>query len=214
MMMHALADFPSSYNSIVAAVEDGGSYFNTCRPWSVICDKVYECTEHSANLNPSSAVSGLWSHTTRRMVNISCRNSAGRCLIIIHRIARTSRPVRFSSFLTPQEISVRSTASFSEWQRGWYECHSGSHLSRQTSTTHDTKVGPTMILWSELIKYLPAELLQESCVAMDLTQLMIDLDRRYALYIQKLYHRSHFTVGGCWNKNLHLQLLQRCYCEN
>ena len=30
----------------------------------------------------------------------------------------------------------------------------------------------------------------------------------------KLYHRLHFTVGGNWNKSLHLQLLQRCYCEN
>ena len=30
------------------------------------CDKVFECTEHSADLNPSSAVPGLWPHTTRR----------------------------------------------------------------------------------------------------------------------------------------------------
>ena len=37
----------------------------------------------------------------------------------------------------------------------------------------------------------------KSCVATGLTQLMMNLDRRYALYIQKLYHRSHFTVGGC-----------------
>ena len=28
-----------------------------------------------------------------------------------------------------------------------------------------------------------------------------------------LYHRPHFTVGGSWNKSLHLQPLQRCYCE-
>ena len=41
----------------------------------------------------------------------------------------------------------------------------------------------------------------ESCVAIDLTQLMMDLDRRYALYIQKRYHISHFTA------------LQRGYCE-
>jgi hypothetical protein len=32
--------------------------------------------------------------------------------------------------------------------------------------------------------------------------------------IQKLYHWPHFTVGGSWNKSLHLQQLQRCYCEN
>ena len=47
-----------------------------------------------------------------------------------------------------------------------------------------------------------------------LAQLTMDLDWCYALHIQKLYHISHFTVGGCWNKSLHLQLLQRCYCEN
>ena len=38
--------------------------------------------------------------------------------------------------------------------------------------------------------------------------------RRYALCIQNLYHRQHLTVGGSWNKSLHLQPLQRCYCEN
>ena len=38
--------------------------------------------------------------------------------------------------------------------------------------------------------------------------------RRCALCIQRLYHRSHFTVGGCWNKSLHLKLQLRCYCEN
>ena len=30
----------------------------------------------------------------------------------------------------------------------------------------------------------------------------------------KSYYTPHFTVGVCWNKNLHLQPLQRCYCEN
>ena len=62
--------FLSSHNSIVAAVEDGGSYYNTRRPWSVICGKVFECTEHSADLNPSLAVSGPWPHTTRRSTHL------------------------------------------------------------------------------------------------------------------------------------------------
>ena len=47
-----------------------------------------------------------------------------------------------------------------------------------------------------------------------LGQLTIHIDWRYALRIKKLYHSPHFTVGGSWNKNLQLQLLQRCYCEN
>ena len=35
-----------------------------------------------------------------------------------------------------------------------------------------------------------------------------------ALCIQKLYHRPQLTIGGSWNKNIQLILLQRCYCEN
>ena len=69
------------------------------------------------------------------------------------------------------------------------------------------------------IKHLPAELLQELCwpssrvyVAIDLTQLTMNFDRRHVSWIQNLYHWSHLTVGECWNMSLHLQPLQRCYC--
>jgi hypothetical protein len=48
----------------------------------------------------------------------------------------------------------------------------------------------------------------------DPAQLTTNFNRRYALCIQKLYHWPHFTVSGSWNKSLHLQELQRCYCEN
>ena len=48
----------------------------------------------------------------------------------------------------------------------------------------------------------------------DLAQLTMNFDRRYALCIQKLYQRPHFTVDGSWNKSFHLQPLQRCYCVN
>ena len=51
-------------------------------------------------------------------------------------------------------------------------------------------------------------------MAIDLAKMTMNFDRRYALYIQKLYHRPHFTVGLCWNKSLHLQPLQLRYCEN
>ena len=33
----------------------------------------------------------------------------------------------------------------------------------------------------------------------------------YMICAFKNYHRPHFTVGGSWNKSLHLQPLQRCY---
>ena len=35
----------------------------------------------------------VYGHTRLDGQHISCKNSAGRCLIIIHRISRTSRPV-------------------------------------------------------------------------------------------------------------------------
>ena len=38
--------------------------------------------------------------------------------------------------------------------------------------------------------------------------------RRLSSVHSKTYHRLHFTVGGRWIKSLHLEPLQRCYCEN
>ena len=93
---------PSSHNSIVAAVEVGGSNSNTRRPWSMICDKVFECAEHSADPNPSSAVSGLCPHTTRRSTHILQEFSL-EVFNHIHLIARTSRPVIFI-FFAPQKF--------------------------------------------------------------------------------------------------------------
>ena len=54
----------------------------------------------------------------------------------------------------------------------------------------------------------------EPYVVIDIAQLTMNFVRSYALCIQKLYHRPYFTVGGCWNKSLYLEPLQRCYCEN
>ena len=65
-----LHDYPSSHSTIVAAVEDGGSYSSTRRLWSAVYDKVCECTEHSADRNSSSAVPGLWPHTARRLKHL------------------------------------------------------------------------------------------------------------------------------------------------
>ena len=80
---------------------------------------------------------------TRLVVHISCSSSAGRYLIMIHPTARTSCPM-ISIFLTPQEIPLRSAPAFSEWQRDGDGCHSGFNPRQQTSTTQDTKVGPTV----------------------------------------------------------------------
>ena len=37
----------------------------------------------------------------------------------------------------------------------------------------------------------------------DLAQLMLDMDWRYALCILRLHRKPHFIVGGGWNKSLH-----------
>ena len=44
-------------------------------------------------------------------------------------------------------------------------------------------------------------------MAKDLAQLMMNFNLHCALCIQKLYHRLHFTVGGCWNKS---PIFNRC----
>jgi hypothetical protein len=59
-MSHSLTVLLRSHSSIVAAVEDEGSYSSSRRLWSAVSDKVVECTEHSADRNSSSAVPGLW----------------------------------------------------------------------------------------------------------------------------------------------------------
>ena len=69
-MRHALAGLPEFYNSIVATIEGGGCHSITRRLWSAVCDKVFECTEHSADRNSSPAVSGLYPHTVRRSTHL------------------------------------------------------------------------------------------------------------------------------------------------
>ena len=58
MMMMMMMMMMIVISSIVAAaaVEDGGSYSSSLRRWSTLCDKVFECTEHSAVQNSWSAV--------------------------------------------------------------------------------------------------------------------------------------------------------------
>ena len=54
-------------------------------------------------------------------------------------------------------------------------------------------------------------LLAHDVSPIDMAELTMTFDRRYALCIQNVYHRPNFTVGGSWNKSLHLQPLQRCF---
>ena len=114
-----------SHSSIITAVEDGGSYSNNRRLWGAVYYKVFQCIEHSADRNSSSAVPVLWLHTARRQ-HISCRSSARRCLIIIHPISRTSRPViSFFSYTLrnsrPVSVTVFKMIERRRWVSQWFQ---------------------------------------------------------------------------------------------
>ena len=115
-MTHALERLSSSHSSIVAAVEDGGFYSSTRRLWSAVYYKVFECTEHSA-IEIHRQLCQVYGHTRLGSQHISCRSSAGRCLIISHPIARTSRPEISifsynSSNSSPVSVSVSRMTNF------------------------------------------------------------------------------------------------------
>ena len=80
--------------------------------------------------------------------HISCRSSAVRRSIIIHPIARTSRPV-ISIFYYTSRNYCSANIAFSEWQRGGDECYSGSNPRQQTSTTQGCKS------WSHGMRNVP-----------------------------------------------------------
>ena len=51
-------------------------------------------------------------------------------------------------------------------------------------------------------------MIDESCVAIDLIQQTMDLDRRYALYIQKLYHIYHTSRSA--GVRIRASIFSRC----
>ena len=63
-------DFPSSHSTIVAAVDDGGSYSSTRRLWSAVYDNVFDLIEHSADRNSSSAVVDIWPRKVWRSTDL------------------------------------------------------------------------------------------------------------------------------------------------
>ena len=84
----------------------------------------------------------VYGHTRLDSQHISCRSSAGRCLIIIHPITRTSRPVIFIFCYTSKNSCPVSVRVFR--MTGGDVCHSGSNRRWQTSMTYDTEIGPTV----------------------------------------------------------------------
>ena len=82
-------------------------------------------------------------HTWFDVQHISCRSSAGRCLIIIHPTARTSRSVISICSYTSGNSCLVCFSIFRMTEKWRWVSHRGSNPKRKTSTTQDTKVGPT-----------------------------------------------------------------------
>ena len=113
------------------------------------------------------------------------------------------------------------------WHSSPSLCHSENAEANRTGISWGVRKygnlwarGPGYRVDDDYCKHLPVELLAgdvltvEPCVAIDLAHLTMNFNRRYALCIQKNYHRPHFTVGVCRNKSLQYQPLRQCYCEN
>ena len=62
-MTYALARLPEFSQSCRSAVDDGGSYLSSCWLWSVVADKVLECSEHSADRSTSLPVPAIISRS-------------------------------------------------------------------------------------------------------------------------------------------------------
>ena len=82
-------------------------------------------------------------HTRLDHQHISCRSSAGRCLII-HCTARISRPVISIFSYTSRNSCPVSVSVFRMIERRRWVSHSSSNPRRQPSTTQDTEDGPTV----------------------------------------------------------------------
>ena len=106
---------------------------------SAVCDKVFECTEHSADQNLSSAVPRLWPHTAWQSTQLLKEFGWE---VFNRRTLNNSdlAPRDFHLFLHLKKLA----SAFSERQRGGDECHSGSNPRQQTLTTQDTIVGLTV----------------------------------------------------------------------
>ena len=110
-----------------------------------VCDKILECTEHSVDRNPSQLVFGeFWVQIpvlTKRIgvlfvVSLSLQ---GKCCVGFT-LPRSIYP------LAGRIHKIYKSQILRQWecQRGGDECHYGSNSMRQTSTTQDTKLGPTV----------------------------------------------------------------------
>ena len=147
--------------------EDGDSYSSSCRLWSAVCDKVSECTEHSADRNSLSTVPAVISHrfpapcsttvTEHLLFRKLCARWMQKQLTPKHKAKHIGVNIDNCgpSFLKSQEIPVWSASAYSEWQRGRDECHTvipipGGRLRRWPRhwADHSQEEALHVLLWS------------------------------------------------------------------
>ena len=126
--------------------EDGGSYSTARRLWNVVCFTLFECTEHSADRNSSSAVPDLCPHTARRSTHLL--QEFGWEVFNHPPYSRTSRPV-ISIFSynsrNSSSVSVRGfTMTGGDQLLQWLEFQVADFYDT------DTKCGPTVWQMSQL----------------------------------------------------------------
>ena len=102
--------------------------------------KFFECTEHNADRNSSSAVADLWPHMVRRSTHLLQEFSWEVFNHPLYSPDLTSSD--FYLFYTsrnswPVSVSVFRTTKTRRWMS-----HSGSNPRCHTFTTYDTKFGP------------------------------------------------------------------------
>ena len=138
-----------SNSRIFAAVDVGGSYSSTCRLWSMVCDKVFECTEHRSDRNSWSTMPGLWPRKAWRSTHLLQKFSWE---VFNHHppITRISCPVISIFSYTSRNSCPVSVFRMTDWD----EYHSGLNAGRQTSTTQDTKIGPTVWQMSQFRRWV------------------------------------------------------------
>ena len=125
-------DFPSSHISIIIAVEDGGSYWSSHRLWYI-----FWRTSGAGCLVPVfSCFMIMLGHTWVDGQHISCRSSAGRCLIIHPRPNLMSS--NFHLFLHLKKFLSGQSQHFQNDRQRWVS-HSGYNPRQQTSTTQEYK---------------------------------------------------------------------------
>ena len=95
----------------------------------------------------------VYGHTRLDGQHISCRSSAGRCLII-HPIARTSHPVISICSYSSRNSCPVSVSVFRMTGRRRWVLHSGSNPRRQTSRTQDANAGPTVWKMSQFQRWM------------------------------------------------------------